>query len=221
MARIAPSILSADYGDLSNEIARVAPGSDLLHVDVMDGHFVPNISIGPPVVKSIRKKTDMYFDCHLMIQKPAEYLEAFKKAGADGCSVHVEVGDTGALIQQMRELGLDTGLVVNPDTTFEAFEEFVPKVDMVVLMTVQPGFGGQSFMEHVMPKVRLTRELIERTGKPIHIEVDGGIDEHTAPVAAEAGADTFVAGSAIFDKDDPLEAAMRLGEIVGRLRPKS
>src|SRR5881398_3054708 len=124
MARIATSILSADFAALAKAIDSVAAETDLLHVDVMDGHFVPNITIGPPVVKAIRKHTDLYLDCHLMITNPGDFLEPFRKAGADGCSVHVEVGDTKALITQMRELGLDVGLAVNPDTPFEAFEEF-------------------------------------------------------------------------------------------------
>ena len=207
MVRIAPSILSADFAALGEAIAAVAPEADLLHVDVMDGHFVPNLTIGPPVVKSLRKHTDLYLDCHLMITNPGSYLEAFRAAGADGCSVHVEVGGTEGLIAQMRSLGLDVGLAVNPDTPFEAFERWLDKIDLVLLMTVFPGFGGQKFMAEVMPKVKRTREAVDKAGLNVAIQVDGGIDVNTAPVAAGAGADVFVAGNAIFAQPDPAAAA--------------
>jgi ribulose-phosphate 3-epimerase len=210
MARIAPSILSADFACLGDAVDTVEPEADLLHVDVMDGHFVPNLTIGPPVVKSLRRYTDLYFDCHLMMTNPGRYLEAFRSAGANGCSVHVEIGDTEALVAEMRHLGLDAGLAVNPDTPFEAFAAHLDKIDLVLLMTVFPGFGGQEFMAEVMPKVRRTREEIDRRGLPVAIEVDGGIDEETAPVAAAAGATVFVAGSAIFGDEHPLEAARRI-----------
>ena len=210
MARIAPSILSADFACLGEAVDVVAPEADLLHVDVMDGHFVPNLTIGPPVVQSLRKHTDLYFDCHLMMTNPGRYLEAFRGAGANGCSVHVEIGDTEALIAEMRHLGLDAGLAVNPDTPFEAFADYLDKIDLVLLMTVFPGFGGQEFMAEVMPKVRRTREEIDRRSLPVAIEVDGGIDEDTAPVAAAAGATVFVAGSAIFGDEHPAEAARRI-----------
>src|SRR5579872_479231 len=176
MARIAPSILSADFAALDRAIAAVAPQADLLHVDVMDGHFVPNITIGPPVVESLRKHTDLYFDCHLMITNPAEYLGAFKKAGADGCSVHVEVGDTDALIREMRDLGLDAGLAINPETPFEACAPWLDRIDLLLVMTVHPGFGGQTFMSEVVPKIRQARDEIDRRGLAVALEVDGGID---------------------------------------------
>jgi len=205
--RIAPSILSADFAALAAAIDAVRPEADLLHVDVMDGHFVPNLTIGPPVVKSLRKHTDLYLDCHLMMTNPGSYLEAFRDAGADGCSVHVEVGGTQALIDQMRSLGLDVGLAVNPDTPFEAFERWLPQIDLVLLMTVFPGFGGQKFMAEVMPKVERTRQFVADNGLKVAIQVDGGIDVTTVPVAAGAGADVFVAGNAIFGKPDPAAAA--------------
>ncbi len=214
VARIAPSILSADFANLAAEVARVAPQSDLLHVDVMDGHFVPNITLGPPIVKSLRAQTDLYFDCHLMISDPGAYLEAFKKAGADSCSIHLEVGNTAALIAEMRALQLDVGLGVNPDTPLEAFEEFIPHIDMLLVMTVVPGFGGQKFMEEVMPKLRASRALADTVNPGLHIEVDGGIDVQTGPVAAQNGADTFVAGNAIFAQSDPLAAAEQLREAI-------
>ena len=210
MVKIAPSILSADFAALGAAIETVRPAADLLHVDVMDGHFVPNLTIGPPVVASIARHTDLYLDCHLMMTDPGDYLEAFKKAGAGGCSVHVEVGDTPALLDQMEALGLDAGLAVNPDTPFEDYEAHLDRLDLLLLMTVFPGFGGQSFIEEVLPKVEQTRLALERRGLHAALQVDGGIDEHTAPRAASAGADVFVAGSAIFGSDDPAAAARRI-----------
>ena len=207
VARIAPSILSADFAALGDAIDQVSPQADLLHVDVMDAHFVPNLTIGPPVVESLRRHTDLYLDCHLMMTNPGDFLEAFRRSGADGCSVHVEVGETGGLIETMRHLGLDVGLAVNPETPYEAFAEWLQRIDLVLLMTVHPGFGGQAFMEAVVPKIRRTRDEIDRRGLAVAIEVDGGIDITTAPVAAEAGATVFVAGNAIFHEPDPAAAA--------------
>jgi ribulose-phosphate 3-epimerase len=207
MARIAPSILSADFACLGDAIDRVEPAADLLHVDVMDGHFVPNLTIGPPVVAAIRRHTDLYLDCHLMMTNPGQYLEAFRRAGADGCSVHVEVDDTQNLIDRMRALGLDVGLAVNPETPFDAFSGWLDQLDLVLLMTVHPGFGGQRFMHEVVPKIRRTREEIDSRGLAVAIEVDGGIDVDTAADAAEAGASVFVAGSAVFGEPDPAAAA--------------
>jgi ribulose-phosphate 3-epimerase len=204
--RIAPSILSADFACLGDAVAQVAPVADMLHVDVMDGHFVPNLTIGPPVVRSLRKHTDLYLDCHLMITDPADYLEAFKKAGADGCTVHIEVDRTGELIEQMRDLGLDVGLAVNPETPFDAVAPWLDRIDLLLLMTVHPGFGGQSFIADVMPKVREARRLVDEGGFAVAIQVDGGIDERTAPEAAAAGAEVFVAGNAVFGRDDPRRA---------------
>lgn len=218
MTRIAPSILSADFAHLADEVARVRPNVDLLHVDVMDGHFVPNITLGPPVVKSLRRHTDLYLDCHLMIEQPERYLPAFKEAGANGCSVHVEVGNTTRLIDQMDDLGIDAGLVINPQTPFEAYEGYLDRLSMIVLMTVQPGFGGQAFMTEVMPKLARTRDVITERSLAVHIEVDGGIDPTTAPIAAESGADTFVAGNAIFAAPDPGAAADRIREAVEAVR---
>jgi ribulose-phosphate 3-epimerase len=207
MARIAPSILSADFAALGDAVDQVAAQADLLHVDVMDGHFVPNLTIGPPVVASLRRHTDLYFDCHLMITDPADHLEAFRRAGADGCSVHVEVGDTQRLIDQMRQLGLDVGLAVNPETPYQDYARWLDQLDLILLMTVHPGFGGQAFMTEVVPKIRQTRDEIDRLGLAVAIEVDGGIDVVTAPIVAEAGASVFVAGSAVFGEPDPAAAA--------------
>lgn len=216
--RVAPSILAADFARLAEAVDAVASATDILHVDVMDGHFVPNLTIGPPVVESLRRHTAMFLDCHLMITDPADYLPAFKKAGADGCSVHVEVGGTAELIAQMKSLGLAAGLAVNPDTPFSSFEPFLADLDLILLMTVFPGFGGQSFMAEVLPKVEQTREFIEAHGLRTAIQVDGGIDTDTAPLAARAGATVFVAGSAVFGKPSPREAVERIREAAGGAR---
>jgi len=208
--KVAPSFLSADFGSLAEAVGEVAAVADWLHVDVMDGHFVPNLTIGPLVVASLRKHSGLFFDCHLMMTNPGDYLEAFSRAGADSCTVHVEVGETTELVSQMRALGLRVGLAANPDTPFEALEPHLDRVDLVLCMTVFPGFGGQAFMAEVLPKVRQVRQAVAERRLSVDIQVDGGIDPATAARAAGAGANVFVAGSAVFGDAHPWEAVERI-----------
>lgn len=213
MLQIAPSLLSADFGNLAAAVGEVASETDWLHVDIMDAHFVPNLTIGPPVVESLRKHTGVFFDCHLMMTSPGDYLAAFRQAGAGGCTVHVEVGDTAGLLAEARRLGLRAGLAVNPETPYEAVDPFLDQADLILCMTVHPGFGGQSFIEDVLPKIARVRAELDRRGLAADLEVDGGIDEETAPAVVRAGARVLVAGSAVFGAPAPWEAVRRIREV--------
>jgi ribulose-phosphate 3-epimerase len=202
--KIAPSILSADFAELGNEIKDVEKGgADYIHVDVMDGHFVPNITLGPMIVKAIRPLTTLPLDVHLMIENPGQYIEAFADAGADYLTVHVEADPhLHRTIQMIKSKGVKAGVVLNPATPAEMIKPILQDVDMVLLMTVNPGFGGQSFIPSVVPKIKQIREWANEVNPALEIEVDGGINPETAAICAEAGADVFVAGSAIYNRSD-------------------
>ncbi|MEY2418548.1 MAG: ribulose-phosphate 3-epimerase [Actinomycetota bacterium] len=210
MVHIAPSILAADFANLGDAVARVEATADSLHVDVMDGHFVPNLTIGPPVVASLRKATHLPLDCHLMMTNPGEYFEAFCKAGATSCTVHIEIGDTAALISAMRDAGLGVGLAVNPDGNYDMVKPFVADIDLLLCMSVFPGFGGQSFIPGALDTVRAARADFDERGLSTEIQIDGGIDTKTIGAAAAAGATNFVAGTAVFRHADPANAIEEL-----------
>ena len=197
---VSPSILAADYGKLAEEITKVVnAGAEYVHIDVMDGHFVPNISIGVPVVQSIRKVTSAVFDCHLMINNPIDYIDAFVKAGADLISFHVESNsDIKETIKKITSAGKKAALVVKPATPIDVVFPYLKDISMVLIMTVEPGFGGQGFMSEMLPKITALKEEIERQGLNVDIQVDGGVDEKTSDLCKKAGANVLVAGSYIF-----------------------
>ncbi len=219
MVEIAPSILSADFARLSEEIGKVEKaGANLLHLDVMDGHFVPNITIGPPVIASIRKATSLPLDVHLMIEEPSRYLDAMIQAGANWISVHAEA-DThlNRTVRHLRDHGLRAGVALNPSTPLVAVEEILPEVDFVLIMSVNPGFGGQSFVPSTLKKIRKLREIIASNGYHARIEVDGGVGPDNLSEVLASGAEIIVVGSAVFGaKRGPSEAVTELKAIAGR-----
>jgi ribulose-phosphate 3-epimerase len=204
MIKVAPSILSANFARLGEEVKDVElSGADYIHVDVMDGHFVPNITIGPLIVDAIRPITKLPLDVHLMIDNPDAYVIDFAKAGADIITVHVEATKhLHRTIQSIKDQGVKAGVVINPATPVETIQHVLADVDLVLLMSVNPGFGGQSFIPSILPKIRAVKSLVEKLNKPIEIEVDGGVNEETAKYCLEAGANVLVAGSAVFGKED-------------------
>ncbi|HNS86862.1 MAG TPA: ribulose-phosphate 3-epimerase [Parvularculaceae bacterium] len=214
--RIAPSILSADFARLGEEIAAVsAAGADFIHVDVMDGHFVPNLTIGPLVVGAIRKATKLPFDVHLMIAPVDPYIDEFAKAGADILTVHPEAGPhLHRTLQRIRAAGMRPGVALNPGTPVAAIEPVIGDVDLVLVMSVNPGFGGQSFIRSQLKKIETIRKLIDETGRDIMLEVDGGVNAETAKAVIAAGADVLVAGSAVF-RGDPAAYAANIAALRG------
>lgn len=212
MVKIAPSILSADFAKLGEEVAAVdRGGADWIHVDVMDGHFVPNITIGPLVVKAIRPITKLPLDVHLMIEDPDLYIEEFAKAGADYITVHVEAcRHLHRTVQHIKSLGVKAGVVLNPATPVESIQHIIADIDMVLLMSVNPGFGGQKFIPEVLPKIRKVKEMAREKGVTIDIEIDGGVNSETAKLCVEAGATVLVAGSAVYNHEDRKKAIAAL-----------
>ncbi|MBT3287048.1 MAG: ribulose-phosphate 3-epimerase [Victivallales bacterium] len=207
----APSILAADFTRLGEEIAAVVEaGADMIHVDIMDGHFVPNLSMGPPVVKAVRGVTDAPFDVHLMLSNPGDYIESFLAAGADHITIHVESnGDLHAILREIRAAGCSNGITLRPGTPTEALIPYLAEVDMVLVMTVEPGFGGQSFRADQIAKIREIRQRLDTIGRPVHLQVDGGLNADTARQVVAAGTNVLVAGSSVFRAPEGLAAALQ------------
>lgn len=212
--QISPSILSADFANLERECKRVAAAAEWIHVDVMDNHFVPNLTLGLPVVEKLLAAIETPVDCHLMIDEPERWAPGYAEAGAGSVTFHVEAArDPRQAIRGIRAAGARVGMGIKPKTRLADYAELLPEIDMLLIMTVEPGFGGQSFMSDMMPKVREARELIRRDDLQLWIQVDGGVTAHTIEECADAGADVFVAGSAVYNTDDPADACRRLREL--------
>src|SRR5437763_917863 len=219
MIKIAPSLLSANFAKLADEIATVEEHADLLHLDVMDGHFVPNITMGPQIIKACRAVSELTFDCHLMIEEPQRYIDAFIDAGADMISVHAEAErHLQRALQMIRDGGAKAGIAINPATEAESLSTSIEFCDFVLVMTVNPGFGGQRFIEPVVSKIRHIAQMIRERGVAVEIEVDGGIDARTAPAVVSAGANILVAGSAVFGHEDRTAAMEPMRASVTTLR---
>jgi len=215
--KIAPSILSADFAYLADEIARVTEaGADMIHVDVMDGHFVPNLTIGPPIVKAIRKVTRLPLDVHLMMTNPDDYIHDFIKAGSNYITVHVETcPHLHRTIQAIKEEGVKAGVTLNPATPLSSVEEILGEVDLLLIMSVNPGFGGQSFIPSVLEKLRRARTMIDQRGAKVELEIDGGIKVENIAAIAQAGADILVSGSAIFQSKDYKDTIQKMRMAIG------
>lgn len=214
--RITPSILNADFADMGREVGRIE-SADGVHIDVMDNHFVPNLTMGVPMVEALRKVSDLPFDAHLMIEDPDVWAPGYVDAGAQTVTFHLEAAKAPIrLAREIRSRGGRAAVALKPATPVEQIADFLDEFDQVLLMTVEPGFGGQSFLDCVLPKIRRTRELIDHTGKDIWLQVDGGVSPRTIARAAQAGADTFVAGSAVYRAEAPDEAVQRLRNLATR-----
>ena len=211
--QIAPSILSADFARLAEEVAVIGDSADWVHVDVMDNHFVPNLTFGQGMVEALLKHTSLPIDCHLMIEEPDRHAPGFAEVGAQSVTFHAEAAQAPVRLARMiRSAGARAGIGIKPATSIEPYADLLPEVDMVLIMTVEPGFGGQSFLDIMLPKIRRARQLIRDGEHSIWLQVDGGVDANTIEQCAEAGADVFVAGSAVYGRDDPAEAVRTLRE---------